>query len=337
VFTSRALISVVFIEMTGNKRYIISTSELANLVGETEEDIARAFQNQGLIGLSRKRKGVPPQLVREYLKERGVDYSFTVIANITMRGGIGKTTTAITAATRAAQYGFKTCILDLDPQASSSLAFDRIPADEDPIFYDIWKNPSDMLMASLRIIQENLSILPSSLENGLLDSSLVNPASQKNAVRGVCKELEAEGFDLVMIDCPPSLGTAVISAICAARILVIPVCSDAFSVKGLELSLNEISSICETFNLERPTIRILYTRFDRRVKMSIDALDRLSSRYRDYFIPSVIRTSTEFSKALERKETVFASTRSSAARDDYDRCVRYLLGIDRGLGISTTS
>lgn len=322
--------------MISNNKYIVTTFELGNLVGQTEDKVAKAFKNEELISLSRKRIGVPAHLVKEYLMESGVDYSFKVIANINMRGGIGKTTTAITAATRATQYGFKTCILDLDPQASSSLAFDKIPADEDPIFYDIWKNPSDMLMASLRIIEDNLYILPSSLENGLLDSSLVNPASQKNAVHGVCEELKAEGFDLVMIDCPPSLGTAVISAVCAAEILVIPVCSDAFSIKGLELTLNEISSICETFNLERPTIRILYTKFDRRVKMSIDALDRLSSSYRDYLIPSVIRTSTEFSKALEKKETVFASTRKSAAKDDYDMCVRYLLGINEGLGISAT-
>jgi chromosome partitioning protein len=314
--------------MANEIKYVMTTAEFAELTGEPETEVIKRFDHKKLLDLNRKKVGIPSEVLREDLAKRGFHYSFKVVAHINMRGGIGKTTSTITVASRAFQYGFRTCILDLDPQGSSSMAFGTLPEEGAPIFYDIWQNPSATLMPSLKAIEDNLYILPSSLENGLLDLSLINPSAQKKAVHGVCAELKTNGFDLVMIDCPPSLGTAVISTICAADIIVIPVCSDPFSFKGLELTLNEITSICETFHLERPAIRILCTKFDRRERISIDALEKLSNLYGDYFVPTVIRTSTEFSKAIARRETVFASLRRNSARDDYDMYVRHLLELN---------
>ncbi len=195
---------------------MLTASELASLVGKRNRDIVISSEKGKGHRLAGNRKGISPGMVREYLTGLGFSYPFSVVAHINLRGGIGKTTSTISAASRACQYGFKTCILDMDPQGSSSLAFDALPGQEDPIFYDVWQKPSEMVMGSLKKIGDYLYILPSSLENALLDSSLMNPSSQKKAVRGVCDELKANGFDLVVIDCPPSLGIAVISSICAA-------------------------------------------------------------------------------------------------------------------------
>lgn len=311
-----------------NFRYLLTAVELAQLVGADASEVRSSFDAQHLIPLGGNKKGVGPAAVRQYLSRLGFVYTFKVIAHINMRGGIGKTTSTITAATRACQYGFKTCIIDLDPQGSSSLALDQLPGEEDPIFYDVWQNPGELTMGSIRKIQEHLYILPSSLENALLDASLINPSSQKRAVHGVCDVLKTNGFDAVFVDCPPSLGIAVISTICAADIIVIPVHSDAFSFKGLEITLKEIDSICETFGLQRPLIRILYTKFDRREKIAAEGLRRLTSEYGAYFIPKVIRTSTDFSQGLARRETIFASFKKSQAKEDYDYYARHILGLE---------
>ena len=310
-------------------RYLLTADELAQLVGANASEVRRSFDPRDLIPLGGNKKGVGPAAARQYLSGSGFAYTFRVIAHINMRGGIGKTTSTITAATRACQYGFKTCIIDLDPQGSSSLALDQLPGEEDPIFYDVWQNPGELTMGSVRKIQEHLYILPSSLENALLDASLINPSSQKRAVRGVCDVLKTNGFDAVFVDCPPSLGIAVISTICAADIVVIPVHSDAFSFKGLDLTLKEIDSICETFGLKRPQIRILYTKFDRREKIAAEGLRKLASEYGAYFIPQVIRTTTDFSQGLARRETIFASLKKSQAKEDYDYYVRHILGLQR--------
>jgi hypothetical protein len=188
-----------------NFRYLLTANELAQLLGADASEVRGPFDARHLISLGGHKKGVGPAAVRQYLSRLGFAYTFKVIAHINMRGGIGKTISTITAATRACQYGFKACIIDLDPQGSSSLALDMLPGEEDPIFYDIWQNPGEMTMGSIRKIQEHLYILPSSLENALLDASLINPSSQKRAVHGVCEVLKTHGFDAVFIDCPPSL------------------------------------------------------------------------------------------------------------------------------------
>jgi len=309
---------------TGTRPYILTLDELVSFAGPS---VVRNIPPQSMCRLPRNRNAVPPAVVRETLEPLGVDYSFRVVCHINLRGGIGKTTASISLATRAAQYGFRTCVLDLDPQGSASLAFDRMAEEDDPIFYDVWQKPEESLMGALSEIQENLFILPSSLENGLLDASLVNPVSQKNAVRGVCEQLRREGFDLVVVDCPPTLGTAVISTICAADTIVVPVGSDAFSLKGIELTLRECEAICQAFGLELPKLHVLYSRLDLREKISTDSLNALRERYPAYLLSTLIRTSSEFAKALRRSVTVFAGQRASKARHDYDAYTREVLGL----------
>lgn len=305
----------------------LTTRELSAVAGVSVEAVESFLGSGRTISLTSATKGATAEAVRRFLEERGVVYQPRVIAHITMRGGIGKTTATISAAVRAAQYGFKVCVLDLDPQGSSTLAFNAAPDEGDPIFYDVWQNPREFIPDALKQIRENLALLPSSLENALLDASLINPGSQKKAVKGVCEALTACGYDTIIIDCPPSLGIAVISTICAADAIVVPVGSDAFSMRGLEITLNEVASIRDTFGQQIPEIRILFSRHDRREKVSMDMLDSLRSRYAHLPL-TVIGTSSEFSKALAAGKTVFSSFRKSQARDDYDRYVRDILGID---------
>ncbi len=310
-------------------KYVLTSEELADLCGTTENEIKENLNQSESLSIRGGKTGIYPFVVKTLLKKKGIDYSCQVLAIVNMRGGIGKTTASISTATRAKQYGFKTCIIDMDPQGSTTLAFDMTPEADEPIFYDIWKKPDEMVMGTIKKIDEDLYIIPSSLENGLLDSSLINPSHQKNAVNDVCNVLKANGFEMIVIDNPPSLGTAVISSVCAADTIVVPMFSDAFSFRGLDITINEIHSICSTFNMDEPNVRILFSKYDRREKASETALLELKDRYSKYFIPFLIRTSTEFSKALQKKETIFASHRKSTAKEDYDMYVKHILGLDK--------
>lgn len=305
-------------------KYLLSLKDFRKLVGKGEKGRLPDIATMPLRG---NQYGILPDAIRKFLKESGVSYRFRVITLANLKGGIGKTTCAISLATRAAQYGFKTCILDVDPQASASLALNCLPEQDEAIFYDIWQNPGQLLEGALRFVQPNLSILPSSLENSLLDSTLVNPATQKTAVESLCKKLRQLEYDLVIVDCPPSLGAATISAICAANTIVIPISNDSFSFKGLNLTVSEVDSICKTFRIRKPEIKVLFSRYDRRESISAEAIRKLKDEYSDYLLPAYIRTSTKFSIALANHETVFASGAKSNPREDYDLFTRTLLNI----------
>lgn len=311
----------------GSHEYAIPLRELSTSMNWDEKEIKEMLANDFDLALANSYALVPPEKVRALSLKKGFSYEPKTIAFINLKGGVGKTVSAANTATRAAQYGYKVCMVDMDMQASLTLLFGAIPGDEDPIFYDVWQDPERMTMAGIIKLQDHISILPSSLENGLLDSSLSKPASQKNAVRGVCDELKHNGFDLVVIDCSPSLGTAVISSICAADTVVIPLGNDSFSLKGLELTLQEIDSICGTFGLALPQIKVLFTGFDKRQKMTHAIYRAVAEDYASNLAPTVIRTSSEYSKAIRRGETVFASSRKSPAKEDYDAFVRHILKI----------
>ena len=229
--------------MTDSKnKYILSPSELAELVGKSQAAISKALKEKQTIPLNGRRVGIPNEVVREYLSNVGADFSFRIIAHLNLRGGCSKTSSTINMASRAYQYGHKVCILDLDSQASASLAFNATPKDDDSIFLNLWNSPENLEDALVKI-EDGFSILPSSLDNGLLDSSLSKPQDQKFAVANVCKKLKELGYTLIVIDCSPSLGAAVVSSIAAADTIVIPVSGDIFSVKGLRLTLDEIKSV----------------------------------------------------------------------------------------------
>lgn len=310
--------------MGDDYKYLLTLRDFQKLFGAGDQKDVPEIET---IRLSSNQQGVSPEVVREFLKARGVSYDFQVFIHANLKGGVGKTTSAISFATRAAQYGFKCCILDMDPQGSASFALDCWPEDGEPIFYDIWQRPEEFLEGALKYVQPNLAILPSSLENSLLDTTLLNPATQKKAVENICKQLRKLEYDLVIVDCPPSLGAATISAICAADTIVIPISNDTFSFKGLTLSLAEIDSICGVFQLPMPKIKVLFARYDKRESVSAEAIQRLEEEFGDYLLPVHIRTSTKFSKALSRHETVFASGAKNNARKDYDMLTRSLLNI----------
>ena len=307
--------------------YLLSLSEFSQLLGINEAQLRTGLDGEDLIRLPGNQWGVPPAVVRQWLSQNGFNYYSQTLALLNLKGGVGKTTSAVSLASRAAQYGYKTCVLDLDSQASATLALGIEPQDDDPIFIDLWQHPADMLPGALWRLQEELYLLPSSLENGLLDVSLANPVQQKNAVRGVCQVLREHDFELIVVDCPPSLGAAVISAACAAQTVLIPVGFDAFSQKGLHLTLQEVRAICDTFGLGEPIFRILFTQYDRRVKQAEATLARLRSEHGEQLIPTPIRTTTEFAKASSQGKTVFANNGRIGAKTDYDACLRYLMNM----------
>lgn len=313
------------IKNTAIKRYGITLSELGRILSKEINPLRLLLEEKANYKAAALSTKIPGTVIRQIFS-LNYQYPKLVIGFINLKGGIGKTTSAVTFAARTCDYGFRTCLIDLDAQASATLMMGSDPEEEPVIFNDIWQNPEDP-QDYLQRIEEDLYLIPSSLENSLLDLNLSNPSSQKQAVKNVCNILQEQNFDLIVVDCPPSLGTAVISTACAADKIVIPVGMDAFSYRGLELTLSEVETIRSTFGLEKTELHILRTMVDRRLNLAETSLKRLSGKYGDLLLPHSIHTSSEFSKTLEKSETVFAHSRKSRAKEDYDNLTKSLLGL----------
>lgn len=308
--------------------YEIRVQDLSRVLGCTPAELNTRLPAPLETSLGFQNRHLSPDVVRRVLEASGVSYAFRTIAFINLKGGVGKTTSSLAVASRAVQLGFRTCILDLDAQASATVALGGTADDDTPVFQSLWQTP-ERIADVLKAVHPFLSYLPSSLENSLLDVSLMNPTAQKNAVATVALTIARLGFDLLIIDCPPSLGGAVISTVCAADTIVIPVACDAFSRRGLALTLEEAAAIRGTFGLPAPEIRILPTMLDRRSSLTAPVLQQLQAEHGERLLPGGIGTSTLFSRILEKRQTLFSKgiPRTSAHRD-YDETVKALLRVN---------
>lgn len=267
-----------------------------------------------------------PSEMRTLLKANGYSFKRKTIAHLNMRGGIGKTTASISLATRAAQYGFKTCLVDLDPQASATYSLIGQISEEHLVVADLWQEPSSVT-ESLVEIDQGLHILPSSLDNSILDDDWDQPSIQKEVIRNLLSELWKNNYDLIIFDAPPSLSPIVISIIAAVDQIVVPVWSDPFSLRGLELIQREVKAISDAFTIKAPKIHVLYSHYDARTGISETIFRQVKKKWPNELLTSRIRSSSEFSKSIHKQQTVFKQSLKSSATIDYDNYVRELLGL----------
>lgn len=312
-------------EVDVNVNYALSKRELKRMIDNGLPVFSSAPKINALLQIQGNH--VLPEQVNAAFKSTGVRYSSRSIAHLNMRGGIGKTTASLSLATRAVQYGFKTCLLDLDPQASATYALFPGMTDEHLVVADIWENTDALLKNSLVEVSKDLYLLPSSLDNTVLDDEWDDPAVQKIAVKQIIDTLKNDGFDLIVIDAPPSLNCIVISVIAAVDTIIVPVWSDPFSVRGLEILIKESAQIVSAFERKEPVIQILFAQYDSRLKLSESVYQTLKKQYKNQLLKSRIRTSTEFSKAIHNQETIFRKNLKHVASIDYDAYVREVLSL----------
>jgi chromosome partitioning protein len=269
---------------------------------------------------------VNPAWMRRLVEANGQKFSGLSIAHLNMRGGIGKTTASVNLAARAAQYGFRTCLVDLDPQASATFTLGEGLHPGYLVMADIWQNLKK-LDEALHQIDPGLYLLPSSLDNTILDEQWQNVHIQRNFITNLMDELRSRHFDLIIFDAPPALSSIVISIIAAVETISVPVWSDPFSLRGVELIIQEAAEITRVFGHDMPDIRILYAQYDRRLSITADQVKQIESRWPEKLYKTRIRTSTEFSKAITRRQTIFKYSLKSQATIDYDSYVREVLRI----------
>ena len=217
------------------------------------------------------------------------------------KGGVGKTTTAVTLAGQLAAEGQRTLLVDLDPHGSLTTYFGFDPDDIDLSVYTLFKDRADRRPRThyrdvLRTTAfENLTLLPAATALATLDRQLGAQDGMGLVVAQTLKDLQAH-FDQVLIDCPPMLGVLMVNALAACHSLLIPVQCEFLALKGLERMLHTLKMISRARGGEVPRV-IVPTLYDRRTRASADALQVLRERYGNEVWPEVIPVDTQFREA----------------------------------------
>ena len=230
-------------------------------------------------------------------------------------------------AIRANLYGAKVLCIDLDQQGNLSQAF-GVNCDNSPVMVDVI-NDINLINSAVINIAPGIDILPSRIENAVLDNHLMLNKHPLDRVYKSIIDKVIDNYDLVVIDCPPALGQSVTAATLASDIIIFPLTPEQFSLSGLEVSYREIKTINERFN-SFCELKILLNKFDIRTALSNEVLAKIMNHevFKQLMCNTFIRSCQDFPNMLYAATNIFSNTKSSAAKDDIDLFTKEILQLE---------
>jgi chromosome partitioning protein len=239
-----------------------------------------------------------------------------IIAIANQKGGVGKTTTAINLSAALARVGKKVLLVDLDPQANSSISF-LDPRQLELSIYELLTSPETVFDDVVkRTAVEGLDLLPSRISLAKFESRFIGdfdaPFKLREKIENVAKR-----YDYVLIDTPPTLGLITVNALVAADYLIIPIQSSYFALEGTDDLLETVEKIKARPNPNLQVLGVVITLHDKRTALARDIYEQIKQVFGDKVFSTVITRSVRLEESPAYKETIFTFAPQSSGAIEY--------------------
>lgn len=304
----------------------MTVTDAARCLGRSKDWVAQTLSAHGLLhSKSNKEIYFGHETARALFQ-----FSFTprVIAFHIVKGGTGKTSLVYEFAVRASLYGANVLCVDMDQQGNLTEAFQaNAEVQERPVMIDVLAD-NVPLEDCIMTVAPGIDLLPSRFENAMLDEMIrAKGLGIEKVYREPFQRLKKH-YDLIVIDCPPSLGLSVAAIALSADYVIAPVTPEKFALSGLELAHQ---SMTELQALHGIPIRfgVVLNKIEARTTLSQLTLKFLlkHSKFANLLLKKSVRFSQEFPNAIACHGSIFDAIRSTAAKEDINALTQELLGI----------
>jgi len=208
-----------------------------------------------------------------------------IIAIANQKGGVGKTTTTINVGACLAELGQRTLIIDLDPQGNASTGLGINPRDVNASIYDVLMQDTPALDAVEPTSLKNLFVIPATLDLAGAEIELVPAFSRELKLKRALDVVRPE-YDVVLIDCPPSLGLLTVNGLAAADDVIVPIQCEYYALEGLGQLLRNVALVRSSLNASLDVRGIILTMYDARTRLA----EQVETEVREHFGNKVYKT-----------------------------------------------
>ena len=243
----------------------------------------------------------------------------TVLVVSNQKGGVGKTTTAISLGAALVEHGERVLVVDLDPQANATSGLGVSKAPPNAVYGLILKERA-INDSIVRTAVSGLDLVPSGPDMAGAEVELVPLMAREYRLRSALRS--ARGYDTILVDCPPSLGLLTINALTAGDAVIIPVQCEYYALEGLAQLLSTIEAVRARLNAELNVLAIVLTMEDRRNRLSVQVIEEVRRHFPSLVADARIPRAVRLAEAPSHGLPISVYDRRSAAAQAYDDLAR---------------
>ena len=248
-----------------------------------------------------------------------------VVSMCNQKGGVGKTTTTINLGATLAEYGRKVLLVDFDPQGSLSVGLGLNPHQMEYTIYNLLMQ-REVTLEDVVVPSgvAGMDLLPSNIDLAAAEVQLVHEVGREQTLqRALAKAMEE--YDVILIDCQPSLGLLTVNALTASQGVIVPLECEYFALRGVALLKTTIDKVRERLNPKLEIDGILGTMFDGRTLHSREVMQRLVEAWGDKVFHTVIKRTVKFSDSTVAGEPITTYASDSPGADAYRQLAKEVL------------